>query len=135
MTSWSIRLTLSHKTANDGRERAKKHKYCSIIDSKSSGKQLTDTSKNYNFPVEGAQKLWYLKANRSREASNVISHINDVKNYTTAQSPLKEQYNNKRLLMATLMGNILNQPTETSFITATIGLHDTTGECLAKPGR
>uniref|UniRef100_A0A1A9VP71 Uncharacterized protein n=1 Tax=Glossina austeni TaxID=7395 RepID=A0A1A9VP71_GLOAU len=109
---------------------AKKHKYSSTVDSKYNGKQLTDTSKNYNFPVKGAQKVLYLKANRSREASNIISHVNDVENNITAWPSLKEPYNNKKVLMAPLMGKILNQPTETSFITAIICLHDTTGECL-----
>lgn len=82
-------------------------------------------------PLPQVQKMWYLKANVSGEAENLIGHLSLTEgNYATAWTLLQERYNNTRAIVASLIEKILNQPTGTSTTAAIKGLHDTTKECL-----
>ena len=81
--------------------------------------------------LPNVQKMWYLKTNLSGEAGKLISHLALTEdNYATAWMLLQERYNNKRVLVSTLVERILNQPTGTSSTASIKALHDTTRECM-----
>lgn len=82
-------------------------------------------------PIPAIQKMWYLKTNLSGEAERLISQLTlTEENYVTAWKTLQDRYNNKRVLVATLIEKILNQSPGTSTAIAIKSLHDTTKECL-----
>ncbi|XP_073841395.1 uncharacterized protein [Musca autumnalis] len=82
-------------------------------------------------PLPNVQKMWYLKTNLSGEADKLISHLALTEdNYKTAWMLLQERYNNKRILVSTLVERILNQSTGTSSTASIKALHDTTRECM-----
>lgn len=75
----------------------------------------------------------YLKANLSGEAEKLIRYFSVTnENYQAAWKTLYDRYENKRLLVATLIKNFLAQPTSNSESTANVlkVLYDTTKECL-----
>ncbi|XP_073841194.1 uncharacterized protein [Musca autumnalis] len=82
-------------------------------------------------PLPNVQKMWYLKTNLSGEADKLISHLAlTEENYKTAWMLLQDRYNNKRILVATLVERIMNQPTGISSTASIKALHDTTRECM-----
>lgn len=82
-------------------------------------------------PLPKVQKMWYLKSNVSGEAAKLINHLSlSEENYKTAWTLLQERYANKRVIVATLVDKILNQPTGTLSSASIKTLHDTTKECL-----
>ncbi|XP_073835813.1 uncharacterized protein [Musca autumnalis] len=82
-------------------------------------------------PLPNVQKMWYLKANLSGEADKLISHLAlTEENYKTAWMLLQDRYNNKRILVSTLVEKIINQPTGISSTASIKALHDTTRECM-----
>ncbi|XP_073844791.1 uncharacterized protein [Musca autumnalis] len=75
--------------------------------------------------------MWYLKTNLSGEADKLLSHLAlTEENYKTAWMLLQDRYNNKRILVSTLVEKIINQPTGISSIASIKSLHDTTRECM-----
>ncbi|XP_058988017.1 uncharacterized protein LOC131807010 [Musca domestica] len=81
--------------------------------------------------LPSVQKMWYLKTNLSGEAGKLISHLSLTEdNYKTAWMLLQERYNNKRVLVSTLVERILSQPNGTSSTASIKALHDTTKECM-----
>ena len=81
--------------------------------------------------LPAVQKMWYLKANVLGEAANLISHLGlSDENYRTAWALLKERYNNRRIIIASLVEKLLNQPSGTGSAAAIKRLHDTTRECI-----
>ncbi|XP_061399494.1 uncharacterized protein LOC133335208 [Musca vetustissima] len=81
--------------------------------------------------LPSVQKMWYLKTNLSGEAGKLISHLSlKEDNYKTAWMLLQERYNNKRVLVSTLVERILSQPNGTSSTASIKVLHDTTKECM-----
>ena len=86
----------------------------------------------HSQPISDVQKMWYLKANLKGEAERLIRHLALTEtNYTTAWKTLNERYNNKRVLAATLIQNILDTPNVNSDAEAIKGFHDTIQENLA----
>lgn len=60
--------------------------------------------------IPNVEKMWYLKANVSGEAERLISHLSTTEsNCTSAWSILQERYDNKRILVATLVDKIISQ--------------------------
>ncbi|XP_037929405.1 uncharacterized protein LOC119663875 [Teleopsis dalmanni] len=84
-----------------------------------------------NQPLLAAQKTWYFKSHVTGEAEKFISHFSITEeNYPAAWTLLQDFYNNKRVLMSTLIDELLNQPSGISTVAAVKNLHDTTKECL-----
>ncbi|XP_073841598.1 uncharacterized protein [Musca autumnalis] len=82
-------------------------------------------------PLPNVQKMWYLKTNLSGEADKLISHLAlTEENYKTEWMLLQDRYNNKRILVSTLVEKIINQPTGISSTASIKALHDTTRECM-----
>ncbi|XP_073821396.1 uncharacterized protein [Musca autumnalis] len=80
-----------------------------------------------NQRIPTVQKMWYLKANLTGEAENLISHISaTAENYEAAWKILQDRYNNKRVLVASLIHQLIDQPSAASIKQ----LHDVTQECL-----
>ncbi|XP_075164230.1 uncharacterized protein LOC142236821 [Haematobia irritans] len=85
----------------------------------------------HNTSIPAIQKMWYLKSHVVGEAERLISHLTTTEaNYNSAWSMLRERYDNKRVIVATLIDKILAQPNATSNAITIKGLHDTTRECL-----
>ncbi|XP_073841434.1 uncharacterized protein [Musca autumnalis] len=60
-----------------------------------------------------------------------VSHLAlTEENYKTAWMLLQDRYNNKRILVSTLVEKIINQPTGISSTASIKALHDTTRECM-----
>lgn len=84
-----------------------------------------------NQKLPTAQKMWYLKSNLGGEAEKLISHLSaTAENYVTAWNLLQERYNNKRVIVTTLIQQLLEQPISGSSVAGLKQLHDTTQECL-----
>lgn len=82
-------------------------------------------------PIPDIQKMWYLKTNLTGEAEKFVSHLSTTEgNYESAWTMLKDRYNNKRILVTTLVEKIISQPLCTSNSATIKKLHDTTRECL-----
>lgn len=81
--------------------------------------------------IPTVQKMWYLKSNVAGEAGKLISHLSaTADNYDTAWKMLQERYNNQRVLVATIIQQLLDQPSGGSSAAAIKQLHDITQECL-----
>lgn len=77
--------------------------------------------------------MFYFKANLSSEPEKLIRHFSVTNEYyRTAFKTLYDRYGNKRLLLATLVNNLLEHPTNNLESTAHAikAIHDTTKECL-----
>lgn len=85
-----------------------------------------------NSSLSAVQKLHYLKNSLQGEAECLLKHIPiTVNNYEQAWELLKERYNNKRIIVNSLLNKLLTQrkiPTQTANNIKT--LLDTTCECL-----
>lgn len=82
--------------------------------------------------MSDAHKMWYLKTNVIGEAANLINHLAvTAENYSAAWQLLKDRYDNKRVMVATAVQRLLDQPSGASTLGAIKRLHDTTKECLA----
>ncbi|XP_073820558.1 uncharacterized protein [Musca autumnalis] len=90
---------------------------------------FTQLVNNQRIPT--VQKMWYLKANLTGEAENLISHISaTAENYEAAWKILQDRYNNKRVLVASLIHQLIDQPSTGSSAASIKQLHDVTQECL-----
>ncbi|XP_073821407.1 uncharacterized protein [Musca autumnalis] len=90
---------------------------------------FTQLVNNQRIPT--VQKMWYLKANLTGEAENLISHISaTAENYEAAWEILQDRYNNKRVLVASLIHQLIDQPSTGSSAASIKQLHDVTQECL-----
>ncbi|XP_073814297.1 uncharacterized protein [Musca autumnalis] len=90
---------------------------------------FTQLVNNQRIPT--VQKMWYLKANLTGEAENLISHISaTAENYDAAWKMLQDRYNNKRVLVASLIHQLVDQPSTGSSAASIKQLHDVTQECL-----
>lgn len=88
--------------------------------------QLVDSQQ-----IPTAQKMWYLKSTLGGEAEKLISHLSaTAENYAIAWKLLQERYNNQRVIVATLIKQLLDQPTAAPSDASIKQLHDTTQECL-----
>ncbi|XP_073841412.1 uncharacterized protein [Musca autumnalis] len=84
-----------------------------------------------NQRIPTVQKMWYLKANLTGEAENLISHVSaTAENYDAAWKMLQDRYNNKRVLVASLIHQLVDQPSTGSSAASIKQLHDVTQECL-----
>lgn len=84
-----------------------------------------------NQQVPKAQKMWYLKSILGGEAEKIISHLSaTADNYTTAWTLLEERYDNQRIIVSTIIQQLLDQPNAGQSAAAIKALHDTTQECL-----
>ncbi|CAH1115111.1 unnamed protein product [Psylliodes chrysocephalus] len=78
------------------------------------------------------EKMQYLKTNIRGEASKIIEHLEITEdNYLSAWELLKKRYENKRLLVSTLVDKILDLPVcHDESVEKLKQLHDVTMECL-----
>ncbi|XP_055370715.1 uncharacterized protein LOC129605155 [Condylostylus longicornis] len=82
--------------------------------------------------IPQVEKMWYLKTNLIGEAEKLIRHlpISD-QNYNIAWKILTERYDNKRLLVSSIIDKFLNQPSLTPGSSKSIKqMFDTTNECV-----
>ncbi|XP_075150571.1 uncharacterized protein LOC142224671 [Haematobia irritans] len=76
--------------------------------------------------------MWYLKNHVIGEAASLIAHLAITEdNYPTAWQLLEHRYNNKRVMAATAIQRLLDQPSGAGTLSALKRLHDTTKQCLA----
>lgn len=65
----------------------------------------------HDQPISPAQKLYYLRANVTGDAHNLIQHFQATdSNYEIAWSTLVERFDNKRLLLTAQLNRLLAQP-------------------------
>ncbi|XP_075150806.1 uncharacterized protein LOC142224913 [Haematobia irritans] len=82
--------------------------------------------------IPNAHKMWYLKNHVMGEAASLIAHLAITEdNYPTAWQLLEHRYNNKRVMAATAIQRMLDQPSGAGSLSALKRLHDTTKQCLA----
>ncbi|XP_075162920.1 uncharacterized protein LOC142235554 [Haematobia irritans] len=82
--------------------------------------------------IPNAHKMWYLKNHVMGEAASLIAHLAITEdNYPTAWQLLEHRYNNKRVMAATAIQRLLDQPSGAGSLSALKRLHDTTKQCLA----
>lgn len=78
--------------------------------------------------------MWYLKTNIVGEAEKLLRHLTlSEENYVSAWKMLQDRYENPRLLAASLINKLLNQPclaTDYTSATSIKTMHDTTQECM-----
>lgn len=82
--------------------------------------------------ISGTQKLMYLLSNVSGEAKKLIQHLQITEhNFETAWETLRSRYDNKRLILSTLLDKLMGQPAIQHESTGSLRtLHDTTKECV-----
>ena len=82
--------------------------------------------------IPQCQKMWYLKTSLSGEAEQLIKHLSaTAEKYDTAWKILEDRFENRRLLINTVLSRLLSQPNANQESIASLkGLHDTTQECL-----
>ncbi|XP_031333985.1 uncharacterized protein LOC116163998 [Photinus pyralis] len=85
-----------------------------------------------NEKLSNAEKMHYLKGHVDGEAARLIQHLMiSEQNYVTAWKILQNRYNNKRLMVNTLLDRILEfSKMETAKASRLKWLHDTIHECL-----
>jgi len=82
--------------------------------------------------LNDAQRMHYLSQSLVEEPKNLIKHLPSTgANYSAAWNILTSRYDNKRLMVATLLNKLLSQPTaKTDSPSSLKALHDVTKECL-----
>lgn len=82
--------------------------------------------------ISNAEKMFYLVGNLTGEALKLIQHLPVTnQNYESAWSILCTRYDNKRLLVTTLLNKLLGQQAiQVENATNIKNLHDITNECL-----
>jgi len=86
----------------------------------------------HNANISDAQRMQYLTQSLKDEPKNLIKHLPSTgNNYAAAWSILTSRYDNKRLIVSTLLNKLMSQPAVKSDSPATMkSLHDITKECL-----
>ena len=82
--------------------------------------------------ISNTQKMFYLSTNLTGEAKALIKHLPLTDdNYDAAWAILENRYNNKRLLVTSLLNKLFGQPALTQESAAAIrSLHDISNEAL-----
>ncbi|XP_075155734.1 uncharacterized protein LOC142229085 [Haematobia irritans] len=82
--------------------------------------------------IPAIQKMWYLKANLSGEAERLIRHLDLTEgNYTTAWNTLKDRYDNKRVLVSTILQKLFGWGNLTAESKSLKKFHDVLNESLS----
>jgi len=83
-------------------------------------------------PISAAQKFWYLKTVLSGEAERLIKHLAlTERNYAAAWDLLNDRYDNKRVLTATLVQQLVEYSNVTSDAKSIKSFHDLIQENLS----
>ncbi|XP_045540744.1 uncharacterized protein LOC123722565 isoform X1 [Papilio machaon] len=85
-----------------------------------------------NDGISKVQKLQYLKLSVSGEAENLLKHIQVTEdNYDQAWEVLRQRYNNKRLIVTSILRKLFNQKRlQSPSVSHIKALLDTTNQCL-----
>ena len=86
----------------------------------------------HNTTLSEAKKMHYLTTSLEGEPKNLIKHLPAIgTNYATAWSIISSRYENKRLLVSTLLNKLMTQSSIKKESAAALkSLHDVTKECI-----